>query len=276
MLTRRIAIGIAVTAIGVAVTAAVTLAPATVVHAEPAPGASAGAGPCFGGSDVDEVCSHVSQPGATPTQGSRDTAPDPCTYTYLRDDPGGGTWYQRTCVSQTADGQVGFGGPVLLFDAPRPEVVARNALAKIRLVGAQIGIAPDPAGAGLVGLPVWLWTAVTPNTWGPLTAEETNNGLTARIRAQAVQIAWNMGDGHVVTCANPGTPYDPSYGGNPSPTCGHTYSTSSHNQPGGRYTITANTTWRVEWTAGASSGVFVVVRTSQTTVRIDELQVVVR
>jgi hypothetical protein len=87
--------------------------------------------------------------------------------------------------------------------------------------------------------------------------------------------------GHAVVChdrggAYIGTPYEPSYEGRQSPDCGHSYTTSSRNQPGGRYTITATTTWQVTWTAGASRGVFLVTRASQATPKIDELQVVVR
>jgi len=158
---------------------------------------------------------------------------------------------------------------------PTPEELARRALATITLRGAAIGVAPDPAGAGLTGLPVWLWTAVNAQTWGPNTASSSSGGLSVTITARAVQIVWDMGEGHQVVCANPGTAYQSAYGNQPSPTCGYIYAQPSRTQPSGRYTITATTTWRVDWDAGGGrTGVIVTTRAAQTTIRIDELQVV--
>jgi hypothetical protein len=99
--------------------------------------------------------------------------------------------------------------------------------------------------------------------------------LTVTIRAQAVSIAWDMGDGHTVTCDNPGTPYEPRFGNQPSPTCGYVYTTPSRDRPGGVFPVVATTTWRVTWEGGGESGAYTVVRQSAPTpVRIGELQVV--
>jgi hypothetical protein len=161
------------------------------------------------------------------------------------------------------------------FEAgPTPAQLAQQALAKIHLRGAVIGTAPDNGIAGLAGLPVWLWTTVTPETWGPNTASATGGAVTVTITARATKIVWSMGDGHAVTCANHGTVYAPSYGDADSPTCGYTYRTSSRGQPDGRYHLTATTTWRVDWSGGGESGVIITTRISQTSMRIDELQVV--
>ncbi len=197
---------------------------------------------------------------------------------------GTGAYYMAICP--TGDG--GVSSRLVWLETPpadlgpSPEELARRALAQIRLDGAQIGIAPSPDGAGLVGLPVWLWTAVTPNTWGPISASDTD-GLTVTITAQATHIVWDMGDGNSVTCTSPGTPYDSSYGSQPSPTCGYPragdstpgYQAPSRTQPDGVYHITATTHWRVDWSGGGQSGVLVATRTAHTTVRIDELQVVI-
>lgn len=149
-------------------------------------------------------------------------------------------------------------------------------IAMLPLSGAEIGIAPDPAGAGLVGLPVWMWTAQTPESWGPLTASLTALGLTVHAEANATAISWDMGDGTTQVCQHPGTPYQPEYGASSSPTCGHTYQQPSRHQPGGVYQITATTEWRIDWwiEGTAISGVETRTRTAQTTVRINELQVV--
>ena len=161
---------------------------------------------------------------------------------------------------------------------PDPEELARRALAKIRLLGAQIGITPDPTGSGAVGLPVWLWTAVTPNTWGPVSASESAGGITVTITAQAEQIMWSMGDGGSVPCANPGTPYEDRYGKAMSPTCGYRYTRPSVTaaNTNGRYTIVATTQWRVDWAGGGETGVLRPTSQSQTSVRIGEIPVVTR
>jgi len=168
---------------------------------------------------------------------------------------------------------------------PTPAQLAQQALAKIHLLGAQIGLEPNPAGSGVVGLPVWMWTAKTPavpgphdtsGTWGPLTASASGGGITVTITARAQRIVWTMGDGHSVTCNNPGTSYKASGGSTRSPNCGYTYtkpsSTVAH--PHGRYTITATTYWTATWNGGGQTGMLTPTSRSQTSVQIGEIQVV--
>jgi len=193
--------------------------------------------------------------------------------------PGDGAVYRQRCFGDT----VGF--LVWRADPPpgtpgglTPAQLAARAIKALPMRPAQIGISPNPAGVGLVGLPVWMWTAVTPQTWGPITATASVPGLSVTARAQATKITWDMGDHHSVTCANPGTPYDKAkHGASKSPTCGYDrYEESSRTQPGGRYTITATTTWHVDWwvVGGGATGSETVTREATTSIRIDELQVV--
>ncbi|GAA1026180.1 hypothetical protein GCM10009557_02960 [Virgisporangium ochraceum] len=189
---------------------------------------------------------------------------------------GAGGWYVRTCNvfsgnPSQSDAEWSLNPPT---GGPSPEELAREALAKIRLLGAAVGTAPGPDGAGLVGLPVWLWTAVTPNTWGPITSSASSGGLTVTITGRATRIVWSMGDGSTVTCHNPGTPYDAGYADQPSPNCGHVYQKASRSRPSGVYRISAVTHWRVDWAGGGQSGVIDTTRQSSTTLAIDELQVV--
>lgn len=158
-----------------------------------------------------------------------------------------------------------------------PAQLAARAIASMGLRAPQIKLVPD-TGPGLVGLPVWLWTEVTPTTWGPNQITASVPGLAVTARAQATQIRWDMGDGNSVTCRNPGTPWKPSLGTGPSPTCGYTYSKPSRDMPGGKYTITATTTWVINWwvVGGGETGRETTTRTSTTTIDIDELQVVTR
>ncbi|WP_152648559.1 hypothetical protein [Streptacidiphilus anmyonensis] len=88
----------------------------------------------------------------------------------------------------------------------------------------------------------------------------------------ATQIVWNLGDGQSVTCTNPGEAYQASFG-NAQPPCGHTYTTVSVSQPGGRYAINATATWVVNWQATTGqTGQITVTRRSASSVVIGELR----
>jgi hypothetical protein len=157
---------------------------------------------------------------------------------------------------------------------PSASELAQQAIGQLNLVGAQIGIAPDPDGVGLVGVPVWLWTENTAETWGPISTSVSVPGLEVTARAQATRILWEMGDGTTVECDSPGEPYRPEYGDR-EPECGHVYQYPSLSQPDGRYQITAVTDWHVEWSAtNGASGDQDFTRESSTSVEIHELQVV--
>ena len=164
----------------------------------------------------------------------------------------------------------GFGGGV------DPGALAAEAAKNLPIRGATIGSAPPSGDKVLVGVPVWLWTAKSATTWGPSTATATAGGISATAIANATKIVWSMGDGSSVTCTSPGTPYKSSYGGTASPDCGYVYTTVSTGKSGGKFTITATTYWDITWTAttGASGTLPLQTRTSQTTARVGELQVV--
>ncbi|MBS2545378.1 hypothetical protein KGQ19_00700 [Catenulispora sp. NL8] len=148
---------------------------------------------------------------------------------------------------------------------------------KLNLTSANITMAPTPNGTGLVGLPVWLSTADTDQTWNPKPVTVTAGGVTLTAVANGVNVTWDMGDGHTVVCPNHGTDYTPGSGNTPSPTCGYTYINSSGGQPDGQYKITAKTLWHIAWnTNTGANGVVTPAPTTTTTatVRIAELQVV--
>ena len=190
-----------------------------------------------------------------------------------------GAVYSSICpgVTGTGGGWVWFPNPPPGYGGAglTPAVLAQQAISTMRLQGPAIGMTPSAGKTGLVGLPVWLWTAVSATTWGPSTATAAVPGLSVTAVAHAKRIVWDMGDGHVVTCANPGTQYLESRGAAASPTCGYVYAASSAGQPGSEYVVTATTTWDVTWVGGGESGALTVTRTSTTRVRIGELQVLV-
>lgn len=161
-----------------------------------------------------------------------------------------------------------------------PQLLAQ-AQAKIHMTGAQIEIAPKPGGMGLVGLPVWLATAVTPQTWGPQPVTVGAGGLTLTAVATGQQITWDMGDGSPpIVCkagqGAPGTAYKPGLPDS-ARTCGYTYTKSSGAQPGGVYKVTATTLWQIAWNTNTGANGVVTpapTTTATTTVSIGELQVV--
>ncbi|GGK36849.1 hypothetical protein GCM10010124_31910 [Pilimelia terevasa] len=197
----------------------------------------------------------------------------------------GGAVYEYICYPKGATEPLGIAGagikwlaspPAGFAAGVSPAVLAQQAVARLPIRGPRIGTAPRREGAGLVGLPVWLWTAVSPATWGPATASASAGGITVTATANAASIRWRMGDGQSVTCTRPGTPFRPEVvaAGASSPDCGYVYRMPSRSQPGGAYAVTAVTTWNVTWTGGGQRGELTVTRQSSTQVEVRELAVV--
>lgn len=155
-----------------------------------------------------------------------------------------------------------------------PGVIARQILAEIRLARVGIGITPRPGKTGLIGLPTYLWvTNPGPRTLGPISDSASAGGITVTLTARVRNVVWDLGDGTSVTCTGAGTPYRDEFGALPSPTCGHVYERPSTAQPSGVYRVTATAVWDVTWTGGGQTGVIPFNVTSQTAVRMGEVQV---
>ncbi|MFF4189070.1 ATP/GTP-binding protein [Streptomyces sp. NPDC001691] len=156
------------------------------------------------------------------------------------------------------------------------EVLAHRAVDSMKLLGPDIA-SPQAAGRYAVGVPMWLWVNKSPTTFGPNTATATAGAVTVSATAEVASITWTFGDGTSITCNGPGSVYQSSAGMKPSPTCGHTFATSSARQAGQKYTVTAKSTWRVDWkvtTGAVDIGQFTETRQSQTQVGVGELQAV--
>ncbi|MFG2402535.1 ATP/GTP-binding protein [Streptomyces lydicus] len=190
--------------------------------------------------------------------------------------PGDGAVYEQTC-SYGGDSAYDVIRMVWAADPPKggvdPAVLAQRAVNKMRLRGPDIGIVPKPGGKGLVGLPVWMWTAKTAEAYGPNTATASAGAVTVTATAKVDQIVWDMGDGHSVTCTTAGTPYKPSYGKQSSPDCGYRYRHSSKDEPGEKYPVTATSTWTIDWRGAGQTGQLTQTRQSQTQVSIGQLKV---
>jgi len=178
---------------------------------------------------------------------------------------------QGTCISTSL-----WLEPWIANNTVNPAVAAGAVIARFALQGVDIGFAPDPGvvgSRGYVGMPVWMWVNnVTPLNYGPYSVVEEEQGVTVTANAQVTSIRWSMGDGHIVPCAGTGMPYQPSLGVIDSPSCGHRYQTTSADQAGGRFTITATSSWQVNWDADGVTGSQTVERSSSINVEIRELQ----
>lgn len=229
--------------------------------------------------------------GNAPQGGGSGSSPWTCVYALLSPQPpaesldwqghtpGDGAVYEQTChyldsVHTVVRNQwLADPPPAAAVD---PAVLAQRAVDSMKLAGPDIA-SPRSAGKYLVGMPMWMWVHQSPTTYGPNTATASAGAVTVTATARVSKIVWTMGDGVVVTCTGPGTPYTAAVGKTDSPTCGHTYTRASTDQPEGRYQVTATSTWTIDWqiTTGGSgqAGQLTETRQTSTQVPITELQV---
>ena len=163
------------------------------------------------------------------------------------------------------------GGPAA---PPDPETVVPAAVDKMNLRAIDIGLTPlnhgEPDSRGIIGFPTWLWVEDPgESTVGPITASASSGGTTVTATGELDRIEWDMGDGTVVTCYGPGTPWHESMGKQDSPTCGHRY------EKAGTYTVEARSFWEINWTGGGESGTITGDFASTTEVRMVEVQVII-
>ena len=165
----------------------------------------------------------------------------------------------HACVSPVGLPGSQFADDFIVVDGqppPDPATIAGEILASINLRAVDIGLAPKPGptSASLIGLPVWMWVDdPSATTWGPESKSKTERGLTVTVTAAVDYVDWTMGDGTTVRC-DQGTARPESDSVEPSPDCGHIYSTSSADQASGKFSITATSHWTVRWVAGALNG----------------------
>lgn len=168
----------------------------------------------------------------------------------------------------------GYGGTPSVIPALWVEAV--NALG---MLGPQITTAPPVDGAGLVNLPVWLWTETGGNYWPEedLHAVAAAAAVGQRVDAFArpLRIEWDMGDGRdPVTCTGPGEVWRSGLNFLQPGECHHVYRRSSRHEPGGQYQITAITTWLVWWWInGEEDGELEIQVGSTTSYQVNEIQV---
>jgi len=187
--------------------------------------------------------------GARPGRGGQDSVPAGCTGTVSG---------QFGCVPPGCQVSAATLACPMTLAAPAGGLPAAGTLAQLArrsliLPPPAIASSPPPGVPQLVDLPVWLW--VNPAIWAPRSATAAVPGERVTVTAAPVALTWRMGDGSVVICHGPGTPYTSRYrAASPSPDCGHTYRRSSAGQAGGAYHVTAAITWNITWQAAGGTG----------------------
>lgn len=158
--------------------------------------------------------------------------------------------------------------------APDPRELAEQAVESMQLRAIDIGIVPDPydetGHIGIVGLPQWMWVEdLGPSTWGPITRTASSGPWSVTATGEVERIEWDMGDGQVIVCDTPGTPYADTYEDSLSPDCGHDRYVED-----GFYDVSATSYWVVEWAGMGQSGTIELDFTQTTRIAIGEMQVI--
>ena len=153
-------------------------------------------------------------------------------------------------------------GKVIPID---PREAARQMVETMPFAAPTIGLSAhlrSQAASAIVNAPVWMWIADPgPTTTGPQTKTAAVGGVSITAVAELDRIDWSVGDGAVVSCAGPGTVFDPALAEGmalhevpDSPTCGHRYEQASRCEDGASYPVTATAVWNVHWTGGGTEG----------------------
>lgn len=155
------------------------------------------------------------------------------------------------------------------------ERMVRSLLATLKVPAPTPTFGPDPSwnewNMAVVGHPLWLWSDV-PRDVG---TRVSGGGITISIQAHLDTITYDLGDGTTKTCTT-WTPYDRATvtPGDPSPTCGHTYSWPS--LPERNYQVRATAQWTASWTALGFSGTVPMESRASASLPVGELHALVK
>jgi len=187
----------------------------------------------------------------------------------------GPNYWIRTCFDPATDAFISWGTVWLASPPGALGVLTQRAVDQLTMPRPVIAANPALTTKQFVHVPVWWW--VQPGWWQTQTARASAAGLTITAKAVPRKITWYAGDGTSTVCTGPGTPWTAS--ANPSsasPTCGHTYTKTSANSPGGKFTVRAVATWDVSWSGGGLTGTEPAITTTTTvSVTVAELRAVV-
>jgi hypothetical protein len=180
--------------------------------------------------------------------------------------PGGptpGGWYSVTCTDQSTGATttqtewIANGSPTVTAGVD-PSAVARRAENSLRLPTPVTNF--NPSVLSVVNLATWLW--IDADIWHPYSVTASVGSVSATAVATPSFVTWSTGDGGVVTCDGPGTPFDPAQtAAQQSTQCSHTYTVSSAGQPSpdvngndDAFVVVATIHWSVSWSATGDVG----------------------
>jgi hypothetical protein len=255
-------------ALGVAVGLAVVggAAPATASGAGGGPG---GCDPYVDGTVIPVPCSSGSGSGGSGGSGGgagSSTASSSCRTVVLDKaeaqnlglpwpPPEGQSWGLLDCLGSGRIGPLA----VLVSNATAapavtPQQLLVSALGELQVPYIGPDTAPPRGHDGLVGLPEWFW--VPAGSWHARTVTVSAGPVWATVTAAPVGLTFTPGGGiSPVSCAGPGTAYDPRTLATAQHTaCSYTYQLPSTGQPGNAYQASVTVTWRVSWTGSGGAG----------------------
>ena len=135
-----------------------------------------------------------------------------------------------------------------------PAVLAQRAYAELAPPQPDPATAPPRGDDGLVGLPEWFWVPAA--QWQPLTRRIAAGPVWAEVTATPSRLTFSPGAGlRDVSCAGPGTAYDPAEPASAQQSnCAHTYTWPSNGLPGNAYTASVTITWTASWRGSGGAG----------------------
>jgi hypothetical protein len=170
--------------------------------------------------------------------------------------PDGESWALLDCLG----GAVGSGPQAVLVDAvtglPQltPQQLMVRALGELQVPSLGPQTAPPAGRDGLVGLPEWFW--IPAPAWHPVSVTVSAGPVWARVTATPAGLSFDPGSGiSPVSCAGPGTPYNPASPAEAQQTdCSYTYAQSSAGLAGNVYQASVTVTWQVTWRGSGGAG----------------------
>jgi hypothetical protein len=236
--------------------------------------------PSGGGSAGPErstSCETYEAPGGPGGGGySENGALTPVTGDFVEDD-----WYYSNCTYDDTGELAGseywqYSPNDAVNPGPDLEAMARRAHDQVPFTYPAPMTSPGIDVDQITGLPTWLW--IDPADWHPLSARSELSGFWVEVTAEPQRVIWDMGDGTVIECDGPGTPYDPAVPDDAQSTdCEHIFQDVSADEPDGRYAASATVDWAVSWEAstGATGELADTSRTTTFGLTVTERQAVV-
>ena len=160
-------------------------------------------------------------------------------------------------------------------DPVDPALIAQEIWASLRKSPIDIGVAPydKPDHVGYVGIGTWYWVEdYRPRTVGPIKGSDSSQGFTVVAGSEVDHIEWDLGNGEVLNCPPDSMAYEEGKNlgdryPEGSPDCGYVF------QEMGTYQITATAVWEEFWAGLGQRGTREFPLSSETEIRIGELQV---